>query len=155
MTTVVFFDVAGTLIRVRAGVGSQYARVAARFGVDADPKALEREFPRAFRAAPRMAFPGAPAEAVPELHFPGLDKDAARFLVTSRSIKAVGIDTASIDYGQSQLFESHVILFGANVPALENVADLEKLPVKDFMVAALPMKIEGGSGSPLRVAAWW
>ena len=67
MTTVVFFDVAGTLIRVRDGVGAQYARVAARFGVVADPKALEREFPRAFRAAPRMAFPGAPAESVPGL----------------------------------------------------------------------------------------
>jgi len=67
MTTVVFFDVVGTLIRVRDGVGAQYARVAERFGVVADPKALEREFPRAFRAAPRMAFPGAPAESVPGL----------------------------------------------------------------------------------------
>jgi kynurenine formamidase len=94
-------------------------------------------------------------EAVPELHFPGLDKEAARWLVTSRSIKAVGIDTASIDHGQSTLFESHVILFEANVPALENVADLDTLPVKDFMVAALPMKIKGGSGGPLRIAAWW
>ena len=95
------------------------------------------------------------AEAVPELHFPGLDKEAARWLVTSRSIKAVGIDTASIDHGQSALFESHVILFEANVPALENVADLDQLPVKDFTVAALPMKIKGGSGGPLRIAAWW
>ena len=65
--SVVFFDVAGTLIRVRDGVGAQYARVAGRFGVAADPKALEREFPRAFRAAPLMAFPGAPAESVPRL----------------------------------------------------------------------------------------
>jgi len=64
---VVFFDVAGTLIRVRDGVGAQYARVAARFDVAADPSALEREFPRAFRAAPPMAFPGAPAEAIPGL----------------------------------------------------------------------------------------
>jgi kynurenine formamidase len=94
-------------------------------------------------------------EAVPELHFPGLDQEAARWLVTSRAIKAIGIDTASIDHGQSSLFESHVILFEANVPALENVADLDQLPVKDFMVAALPMKIKGGSGGPLRIAAWW
>ena len=65
--SVVFFDVAGTLIRVRDGVGAQYARVAGRFGVAPDPKALEREFPRAFRAAPLMAFPGAPAESVPRL----------------------------------------------------------------------------------------
>jgi putative hydrolase of the HAD superfamily len=67
MTRVVFFDVAGTLIRVRDGVGTQYARVAARFGVTADPAALAREFPRAFRAAPLMAFPGARPEAVPDL----------------------------------------------------------------------------------------
>ncbi len=67
MTAVVFFDIAGTLIHVRDGVGSQYARVAARFGVNAEPAALEREFPRAFRAAPRMAFPGAPAESIPHL----------------------------------------------------------------------------------------
>jgi putative hydrolase of the HAD superfamily len=67
VTSVVFFDVAGTLIRVRDGVGAQYARVAGRFGVAADPAALEREFPRAFRAAPPMAFPGAPDEVVPGL----------------------------------------------------------------------------------------
>ena len=67
MTAVVFFDIAGTLIHVRDGVGSQYARVAARFGVNAEPAALEREFPRAFRAAPRMAFPGASAESIPGL----------------------------------------------------------------------------------------
>jgi putative hydrolase of the HAD superfamily len=67
MGAVVFFDVAGTLIRVRDGVGAQYARVAERFGVRADPVALERAFPGAFRAAPPMAFPGVPAEAVPRL----------------------------------------------------------------------------------------
>jgi putative hydrolase of the HAD superfamily len=65
--TVVFFDVAGTLIRVRDGVGTQYARVAARFGVHTEATALAREFPRAFRAAPPMAFPGASPEAVPAL----------------------------------------------------------------------------------------
>ena len=73
---VVFFDVAGTLIRVRDGVGAQYARVASRFGVAADPKALEREFPRAFRAAPLMAFPGAPAGSVP-----GLEREVWRGIV--------------------------------------------------------------------------
>ncbi len=73
---VVFFDVAGTLIRVRDGVGVQYARVADRFGIGPDPKALEREFPRAFRAAPPMAFPGAPAEAVP-----GLEREVWRGIV--------------------------------------------------------------------------
>ena len=48
-----------------------------------------------------------------------------------------------------------MILFAANVPAFENVAAMDQLPVKDFVVAALPMKIRGGTGGPLRIVAWW
>lgn len=93
------------------------------------------------------------AEAVTKLHFPGLHPDAARWLTANRSIKAIGLDTASIDYGQSTLFESHRILFDQNIPAFENVANLDRLPVKRFSVIALPMKIKGGSGGPLRIVA--
>ena len=71
--------------------------------------------------------------------------------MANRSIKAVGIDTPSIDYGQSTLFESHQHLFGANIPAFENVANLDRLPETGAFVIALPMKIEGGSGGPLRM----
>jgi len=91
--------------------------------------------------------------AVAKLHFPGLHPDAARWLVANRQINAVGLDTPSIDYGQSKLFESHRILFERNIPAFENVANLDKLPVKGFTVIALPMKIKGGSGGPLRIIA--
>jgi len=93
------------------------------------------------------------AEAVAKLHFPGLDPVAARWITTNRSIKAIGLDTASIDYGQSTLFESHRALFEKNVPAFENVANLDQLPAKGFSVIALPMKIKGGSGGPLRIIA--
>jgi kynurenine formamidase len=93
------------------------------------------------------------AEAVAKLHFPGLHPDAARWLTTQRSIKAIGLDTASIDYGQSKLFESHRILFAQNVPAFENVANLDRLPLRGFHITALPMKIKGGSGGPLRIIA--
>lgn len=93
------------------------------------------------------------AGAVANLHFPGLHPDAARWLTQSRRIKAVGLDTASIDYGQSKLFESHRILFERNIPAFENVANLDKLPARGFSVIALPMKIKGGSGGPLRIVA--
>jgi len=92
-------------------------------------------------------------EAVAKLHFPGLDPAAAQWLVDQRKIKAIGLDTPSIDYGQSTLFESHQILFKANIPAFENVANLEKLPAKDAWVVALPMKIKDGSGGPLRIVA--
>jgi kynurenine formamidase len=94
------------------------------------------------------------ADAVAKLHFPGLDPAAARWLVENRSIKAIGLDTASIDYGQSTLFESHRILMEKNIPAFENVANLDQLPVKGFSVIALPMKIKGGSGGPLRIVAF-
>ena len=68
-------------------------------------------------------------------------------------IKAVGLDTASIDHGQSTLFETHRALFARNVPALENLANLEQLPATGFTLIALPMKIAGGSGGPLRAIA--
>jgi kynurenine formamidase len=93
-------------------------------------------------------------EAVAKLHFPGLHPDAARWLVTERRIKAVGLDTASIDYGQSTLFESHRILFEKDIPAFENVAALDQLPATGAYIVALPMKIKGGSGGPLRIVAW-
>ena len=93
------------------------------------------------------------AEAVAKLHFPGLHPEAARWLTANRSIKAIGLDTASIDYGQSTLFESHRILFDKNIPAFENVANLDRLPPKGFSIIALPMKIKGGSGGPLRIVA--
>jgi kynurenine formamidase len=68
-------------------------------------------------------------------------------------VKAVGIDTASIDYGQSSLFETHRLLYDKNIPGLENLTNLDQLPASGASVIALPMKIKGGSGAPLRAVA--
>ena len=92
-------------------------------------------------------------DAVADLHFPGLHPDAARWLTQNRRIKAIGLDTPSIDFGQSTLFESHRVLFERNIPAFENVANLDKLPARGFSIVALPMKITKGSGGPLRIIA--
>ena len=92
-------------------------------------------------------------EGVRALHFPGLHPDAAAWLVRERQIKAVGIDTASIDHGQSTTFDTHVALLSQNVPVFENLSDLHSLPEQGFIVIALPMKIAGGTGGPLRVIA--
>ncbi|MCB0631302.1 MAG: cyclase family protein [Saprospiraceae bacterium] len=92
-------------------------------------------------------------EAVAKLHFPGLDPALATWLIENRNVKAVGLDTPSIDYGQSQLFESHRILYGQNILGFENLANLEELPARGAWVIALPMKIKGGSGGPLRMVA--
>jgi len=86
------------------------------------------------------------------LHFPGIGEDAARALV-ARQVGAVGIDTASIDYGPSKDFITHQVLLGADIPAFENVATMESLPPRGALVIALPMKIRGGSGGPLRIVA--
>ncbi len=93
------------------------------------------------------------AEAVAKLRFPGLHPDAARLLAEERAIDAVGIDTASIDPGRSTRFEAHRVLAELDVPILENVASLAELPATSFTVVALPMKIGGGSGGPLRIVA--
>ena len=93
-------------------------------------------------------------EAVPELHFPGIGPEAAQWLVDNRNVAAVGIDTPSIDYGQSSDYRAHVILYSANMVGFENLTNLDALPATGAGIVALPMKIVGGSGGPLRVVAW-
>ena len=110
----------------------------------------------ASRWGDRAAYLGTDAlgpDAVARLRFPGLSPQAATWLVEHRRVKAVGIDTASIDHGPATLFGAHVALCSANVPIFENVADLEPLPAQGAFVVALPMKIGGGSGGPLRILA--
>jgi kynurenine formamidase len=94
------------------------------------------------------------AGAVPKLRFPAIHPNAATWLVNNRKIKAVGIDVASVDYGQSKEFQTHRILYEQNIPGFENVANMDKLPVKGAYIIALPMKIKNGSGGPLRIVAW-
>lgn len=88
------------------------------------------------------------------LHFPSYGEEAARFLVEVRRVGALGADVASIDYGASSDFIVHRIAMAQNVPGLENLANLDELPPTGALVVALPMKIEGGSGGPLRAIAF-
>ena len=92
--------------------------------------------------------------AVAKLHFPGIGPEAAKWLVSNRTIKAAGIDAASVDFGQSTDFMTHRILYEKNISGFENLANLDQLPVKGAYIIALPMKIKNGSGGPLRIAAW-
>ena len=87
------------------------------------------------------------------LHFPGISREAAEFLAKQRRIDGVGIDTASIDHGPSKDFIAHRVLNGANIYGLENVANLDRLPAKGATLIALPMKIKGGTGGPVRITA--
>ena len=119
------------ILLLRTGWGERYSDRIAYLGTD--------------RTGPR---------AVSELHFPGLAPDAARWLVDNRAIAALGLDTPSLDYGQSADFRTHVILNTQNIAGFENVANLEELPPVGSYVVALPMKIHNGSGGPLRIVAF-
>lgn len=121
----------GAILLLRSGWGERYGDRTAYFGT---------------------ALTG--PEALPELHFPGLAPEAAQWLVDNRNVASVGMDTPSIDYGQSSDFRSHVILYRENIPGFENLAHLGSLPPVGGFVVALPMKIEGGSGGPLRIVAF-
>ena len=87
------------------------------------------------------------------LSFPSYGVDAAKLLVDDRGVAALGIDTASIDYGRSTDFSVHRVAAARNVPGLENLTNLDQLPARGATVIALPTKIEGGSGGPLRAIA--
>ena len=86
------------------------------------------------------------------LHFPGISKEAAQYLV-SKKVKAIGLDSPSLDPGASQNFQAHRIILGANLFGIENVAHLELLPPTGATVIVAPMKIAGGSGAPTRLYA--
>jgi kynurenine formamidase len=90
---------------------------------------------------------------VANLHFPGFSKEAAELLVTQRDIAAIGVDTASMDYGQSKDFVVHQVINGANKPGFENLANVDRLPATGATLIALPMKITGGSGGPAGIIA--
>lgn len=89
---------------------------------------------------------------IANLKFPGISPKAAETLV-SRGVKGVAIDTASLDRGISRDFATHRILTAANIYGIENLASSENLPTRGAVLIALPMKIGGGSGGPVRVMA--
>jgi len=93
-------------------------------------------------------------EGVAELEFPAIHQDTATFLVKSRNIKAIGIDTLGFDNALQPKRMSHRIFFEHDIPGVENVANLDALPAKGAYLIGLPMKIKGGSGAPIRIIAF-
>lgn len=86
------------------------------------------------------------------MHFPGYSLAAAKLLI-SRHVSGLCIDTLSIDYGPSANFEVHRTTLPAGLFHVENIANLDKLPPTGAFVIAAPIKLEGGSGGPVRVFA--
>lgn len=91
--------------------------------------------------------------AIPELSFPGFSPESVEFLIKERNITGIALDTPSIDYGKSEDFKVHQILFAADRLALENIANLDKLPSSGAWLYVMPMLIRDGTGAPARVFA--
>nr|XP_039252132.1 isatin hydrolase-like [Styela clava] len=90
------------------------------------------------------------------LQTPGIDPEAAKWLLEERCIAAVGIDNYTVDNGQDHGFHTHKVFADANVAVYEDLANLEKLldKPKGFYVFAMPLKIKNGVGSPARIIAF-
>jgi len=92
-------------------------------------------------------------EAIPELSFPGFSPESVEFLIKERNINGIALDTPSIDYGKSTEFKVHQILFAADKLAIENIANLDKLPATGAILYAMSMLIKDGTGAPARIFA--
>jgi kynurenine formamidase len=86
------------------------------------------------------------------MHFPGFSVEAVECLI-ARKVSGIGCDTMSVDYGASEDFAVHHLALGAGLYHLENLSDLSELPEKDAVLIVAPIKLEGGSGGPVRVFA--
>ncbi|XP_037502822.2 isatin hydrolase [Rhipicephalus sanguineus] len=84
-------------------------------------------------------------------HFPAIQPEAASFLATQRNVYGVGVDTPSIDAAHDDA--AHRAVSAANIFILENLVGLEKLPPRGARAIVLPLKMDGASGSPVRVVA--
>jgi kynurenine formamidase len=86
------------------------------------------------------------------MHFPGFSMEAVERLI-ERKVSGIGCDTMSVDCGASEEFRVHHLALGAGLYHLENLSDLSELPEQGAFLVVAPIKLEGGSGGPVRVFA--
>lgn len=84
--------------------------------------------------------------------FPGFGKSATDLLLTL-DVVAIGVDTLSIDPGNSADFAVHNSWLPAGRYGIEALANLEELPVKGATIVVGAPKHRGGTGGPARVLA--
>jgi kynurenine formamidase len=93
-------------------------------------------------------------DAQGRMHFPGFSVESVKLLI-QRKVSGIGCDTMSADYGASEDFAVHHLALGAGLYHLENLADLSEVPDAGAFLVVAPIKLEGGSGGPVRVFAIW
>jgi kynurenine formamidase len=86
-------------------------------------------------------------------HFPGFGIEAVEWLLERRDTTAIGVDTLSLDVGESTTFDVHVTFLGADKYGLENLANLSEIPSRGAKVFVGVIPWEEGSGGPCRVIA--
>ena len=99
------------------------------------------------------AFKGGPA--FPNYNFPGWSEEAAMWLVEKRDITGIGIDTLSLDPGNSAAFPVHVNFLATDRYGIENLAGLDRIPPNRATAYVGLIPWEEGSGGPCRVIAAW
>ncbi|KAF8777850.1 isatin hydrolase-like [Argiope bruennichi] len=101
----------------------------------------------------RTDFFGTPENDATKLHFPGLAPDAATWLVENRNIYGIGTETLSFEKGATRTYPVHQTLLGHGIYGLENVANVDKIPIYGAKLYVLPMKVGRASGAPTRIIA--
>jgi kynurenine formamidase len=90
-------------------------------------------------------------------HSPGFHRTSSELLAHDRDVLGVGVETVGTDAGQAGTFDppfpNHATMHGAGKFGLASLTNLDQLPAVGAVVIAAPLKIVGGSGSPLRVLA--
>lgn len=87
------------------------------------------------------------------MHFPGFGAEATKFLLNTRHITGVGIDTHGVDGGLDTTFTINRMVLEKPRIVLENLTNLDKLPVRGFKIVVAPLLLQKGSGSPVGVLA--
>jgi kynurenine formamidase len=90
-------------------------------------------------------------------HTPGFVKECSELLARDRDVLGVGVETVGTDAGRAATFDppfpNHYVMHGSGKFGLAGLCNLDQLPPTGAVVIAAPLKIVGGSGSPLRVIA--
>ena len=131
-----------------------------------DVRAFERRYGRIPRDAAVLMYSGwgakvgdaaayRGADADGTLHFPGFSGEATAWLLEHRRIRSLGVDTLSIDPGESESFETHLTLLGADRYGLENLANLDRMPRRGATIVVGLLPFEQGSGGQARIFATW
>lgn len=100
-----------------------------------------------------LAFKG--GASFPNYNFPGFGLEAAMWLAEHRDVTGIGVDTMSLDPGNSSTFPVHVNFLATDRYGLENMNNLGKIPPRGALAYVGLIPWEEGSGGPCRVIANW